>query len=119
MCIYIGIEDLVANAFIELVGNTQRREITYSRVKRYGATVVNVLTEYNQKAVLVITRETIDSLTKDYSNFFESYSNGIEEGIHLKEGITVDDLWERFRGYLSFDVMKAFSHKKSIEQLEV
>ena len=29
MCIYIGIEDLVANALIELVENTEKREVMF------------------------------------------------------------------------------------------
>lgn len=31
MCIYIGIEDLVANALIELVENTEKREVMFKR----------------------------------------------------------------------------------------
>ena len=47
------------------------------------------------------------------------FSIGIEEGIRLKEGITVEKLWEQFRGYLSVDVMLAFMDKMAVSALGV
>ena len=43
MCIYIGIEDLVANALIELVENTEKREVMFKELDEYGALVVKYL----------------------------------------------------------------------------
>ena len=36
MCIYIGIEDLVANALIELVENTEKREVMFKELDEYN-----------------------------------------------------------------------------------
>ena len=44
---------------------------------------------------------------------------GIEEGIRLKEDVSVEKLWEQFRGYLSVDVMLAFIDKVSVGALGV
>ena len=53
--------------------------------------------------------------TKD----FELFTRGIEEGIRLKENVSVEKLWEQFRGYLSVDVMLAFIDKASVSALGV
>ena len=89
MYMYIGIEDLVANAIIELVEKSQRREVLFSEVNRYGATVIQILSENDKKAVLILSKERTNAFLHDYSHFFELFSNGIEEGIRLKEGIPI------------------------------
>lgn len=57
MCVYIGIEDLVANAFIELVEKSQKKEVLFSQISNYGATVVKILSAEGKKAVLVLSEE--------------------------------------------------------------
>lgn len=119
MCMYIGIEDLVANAIIELVEKSQRNEVLFSEINRYGATVVQILSENDNKAILILSKERTSAFLNDYSDFFELYTNGTEEGIRLKENISVSQLWEKFRGYLSIDVMMAFTDARSIAALGV
>lgn len=119
MCMYIGIEDLVANAIIELVEKSQRNEVLFSEINRYGASVVQILSEKDNKAILILSKERTSAFLNDYSDFFELYTNGTEEGIRLKENISVSQLWEKFRGYLSIDVMMAFTDARSIAALGV
>lgn len=120
MCVYIGIEDLVANAFIELVDKSNKKEVMFSQLNEYGATVVEVLFEKGQKAILLLSNEKTSTFLLDYSDYFELFtSESGEEGLKLKQDITVDDLWEKFRGYLSFDVMMAFMDKRSIKVLGI
>lgn len=119
MCMYIGIEDLVANAIIELVERSHRNEVFFSEINRYGATVVQILLENKNKAVLILSKERTSAFLNDYSDFFELFSSGTEEGIRLKENISVGQLWEKFRGYLSVDVMRAFIDERSIAELGV
>ena len=45
MCFYIGIEDLAANAMIEMLKKGGRRFLTYNEIEMYGAEVVQVLKE--------------------------------------------------------------------------
>ena len=106
MCIYIGIEDLVANALIELVENTEKREVMY-------------LNDKAEQAVLILSKERTNEFLHDYSEYFELFTRGIEEGIRLKEDVSVEKLWEQFRGYLSVDVMLAFIDKVSVGALGV
>lgn len=119
MYMYIGIEDLVANAIIELVEKSEKREVLFSELNKYGATVIKILSEENKKAVLILSKERTREFLHDYSDYFELFSNGSEDGICLKDGITVDELWEKFRGYLSIDVMMAFMNERSLAELGV
>lgn len=119
MCMYIGIEDLVANAIIELVERSHRNEVLFSEINRYGATVVQLLSKNENKAVLILSKERTTAFLNNYSDFFELYTTELEEGIRLKENISVSQLWEKFRGYLSVDVMMAFMDDRSIAELGV
>ena len=57
MCIYIGIEDLVANALIELVENSEKREVMFRELDAYGAMVVKCLNDKQEQAVLLLSKE--------------------------------------------------------------
>lgn len=119
MCMYIGIEDLVANALIELVEKSQKKEVLFSALNEYGATVIKILLENDKKAVLILSDENTHEFLNDYTDLFELFSNGKEEGIRLKSFVTVEQLWRKFRSYLSLDVIKAFSDSRSVETLGV
>ena len=113
MCIYIGIEDLVANALIELVEKSEKREVLFKQL------VIKYLNDKQEQAVLVLSKERTNDFLHDYSDYFELFSSGIDEGIRLKEGVSVSQLWEKFRGYLSVDVMLAFMDRVSVSALGV
>lgn len=119
MCIYIGIEDLVANALIELSEKTDRQEVLFKDLNKYGATVVKILNEQNEQAVLILSTERTNAFLHDYSEYFELYSVGLDEGIRLKSDVDIEQLWIKFRGYLSVDVMLAFMNSRSVEALGV
>lgn len=119
MLIYIGIEDLVANALIELVENSNRREVLFKDLDEYGAMVVKYLNEKNEQAVLLLSKERTNDFLHDYSDMFEIFSDGINDGIKLKNDVEVEQLWEKFRGYLSVDVMMAFMDKMAVSKLGV
>lgn len=117
MCIYIGIEDLVANALIELVEKSEKREVLFKQLDDYGAMVIKYLNDKKEQAVLVLSKERTNEFLHDYSEYFEMFSSGIDEGIRLKDDILVSQLWEKFRGYLSVDVMLAFMDRVSVSAL--
>jgi len=119
MCIYIGIEDLVANALIEIAEKSGKREVLFKDLNNYGADVVKLLNEKNEQAVLILSKERTNEFLHDYSDYFELFSTGLAEGIRLKKDVTVRELWEKFRGYLSIDVMLAFMNERSIHALGV
>lgn len=119
MCVYIGIEDLAANALIEILSNNERRFVSYEELENYGAEVVSILSQKGERAVLILSRESTNALFRNYSEYFEEKMTESGLGIALKEDISVDELEDAFRGYLSLDVLMAFVDKKSVAKLGV
>ena len=117
MYFYIGIEDLAANAMIELLKKGGQRFITYNEIEMYGAEVVQILKESGEKAVLILSRENTDALFRNYSEFFEEEEQNGKKGIKLKDGKKVEDLIQQFRSYLALDVLLAFMNKRSVQVL--
>ena len=81
MCYCIGIEDLASNAMIEVMKLDDRRFLTYNKIERYGAEVVQILKENGMKAVLVLSKENTNAFFRNYSislkkkNKTESYES--------------------------------------------
>lgn len=120
MCFYIGIEDLAANALIELLQKEENRSfITYKELERYGTQVVSLLSERGEKAVLLLSRENTNAMFRDYSEFFEEDSYDGNEGIRLRAGKSRKDLIVQFRGYLALDVLMALVDERSVSALGV
>ena len=119
MCVYIGIEDLAANALIEILKNGTRRFVSYSELEEYGMAVIEILKSNGEDAVLLLSRESTDNMFRNYSDIFEEATVEGAKGISLQTGIDVDKLIEKFRGYLAWDVLLAFVNKKSLEKLGV
>lgn len=119
MCIYIGIEDLVANALIELLKRTERRSVSFYELDAYGAQIVNLLNERGEQAVLILSKQRTNEFLHDYSRYFDLINEDGKEGIVLREGVSSEILWEKFRGYLTIDVMKVFMSRQAVEALGV
>lgn len=119
MCFYIGIEDLAANALIEILSKSEKDFVTYKELEGYGNEVVSILNSKEEKAVLILSRESTNDMFRNYSHIFEEQVFGEELGIKLKDGKAVDDLIEEFRGYLAWDVLLAFVDEKSLAKLGV
>ena len=119
MCFYIGIEDLAANALIELMKSGNRNCITYDELERYGNCVVKVLSDKGEKAVLILSRENTSALFRDYSDFFCEKEVEGKAGIELRQGKSIEDLIIQFRGYLALDVLMALVDKRSLQALGV
>ena len=118
MSYYIGIEDLAANALITVLQKSGERFLFFSDLERYGAKVIQILTENGEKATLILSRESTDALFLNFSDYFEKEIRNGQRGISLKKNVTTDDLIDRFRGYLSLKVLLAFMDKRSTEVLE-
>lgn len=124
MCYYIGIEDLAANALIEILrmaeetGKSGSRFVTYKEIESYGEAVLEVLRDEEKKAVLILSRDCTDVFYRNYSDFFEEDVSGNgEPGIRLKEGKNRKDLISKFRSYLALDVLFAFVNEKPVSSL--
>ena len=120
MCFYIGIEDLAANALIEILEmedkTPSQKSVTYAELEKYGTEVVRHLKKNGEKAVIIFSRESTDVMLHNYSDFFEERENGTAIG--LRKGKYVPDLIERFRTYLAFDLMMAFMADSPVQVLK-
>ena len=122
MCFYIGIEDLAANALIEILKTKEdaQRErccVTLAELEAYGNQVIQYLNERGEKAVLILSRENTSLMFRNYSDFFEEVETDEGVSIALKEGKTVSDLVEKFRTYLALDLMMAFMNTETVRVL--
>ena len=122
MCYYIGIEDLAANALIEILKTkenvqTEQCRVTLAELEAYGNQVIQYLNERGEKAVLILSRENTSLMLRNYSDFFEEVETDNGISIALKEGKTVSDLVEKFRTYLALDLMMAFMNTETVRVL--
>lgn len=115
MCMYIGIEDLAANALIRILSQKQtvsesQKFIRFSVLLDYGMAVVKKLTAQGEEATLIYDRESNSMLFRDYSDFFERKTDAQGyAGIQLKEGIQVSDIVKRFIGQIPSSVQIVLS----------
>ena len=115
MCMYIGIEDLAANALIRILSQRQtvsesQKFIRFSVLLDYGMAVVKKLTAQGEEATLIYDRESNSMLFRDYSDFFERKTDAQGyAGIQLKEGIQVSDIVKRFIGQIPSSVQNVLS----------
>lgn len=124
MCFYIGIEDLAANALIEILDAKQDAEleqlsVTLAELEKYGAQVVRYLNEKGDDALLILSRESTSMMFRNYSDFFEEIETPEGTAISLRKGKTVTDLVVKFRTYLALDVMLAFMDAEAVSVLRV
>jgi len=121
LCIYIGIEDLAANALIEIIRRDEsRRQVSFDILAKYGMQVIRFLQEKNKSAVLILSRERQLSFVRDYSDFFSAdFSEGDGGVIRLREGVCKKDLLVYFRAAMPLDCIDAFVNDEALKELGV
>ncbi len=123
MCYYIGIEDLAANALIEILQMKDAQEfgqcvVTLRELEEYGAEVVRYLNaRKGEKALLILSRASTTHMFKNYSDFFEEIETDRGTAIALQKGKTVEDLIEKFRTYIAVELINAFMDEKTVRVL--
>lgn len=114
---YIQIEDLAANALIELLETSKdNRSVSFSVLSKYGNVVVEKLRKENKEVYLLVSRDTTYAFVSDYTDFFD-----IDESfeiITLKEDKTIEDLKIKFRSNIALDVLMAFISKEAVSVLK-
>lgn len=120
MCYYIGIEDLAANALIEILQTKERQEsdscvVTLRELEEYGAEVVKYLNKRKgEKALLILSRASTTHMFRNYSDFFKEIETEEGTAIALQKGKTVEDLIGKFRTYVAIDLLNAFVARKTV-----
>lgn len=117
---YIGIEDLVANALIELMkhGNSSRK-ISLQTLSDYGTVIVKLLTKQGQNAILFLTKESTYEFVHDYAEFFIIKTYDGTEYIELQNDVTMKALRDQFRKNLTVDLAKALTQSESLTALKI
>ncbi len=116
---WIRLEDLIANAIIEL---HLRKGITYvdfETVMEYGKVVAATLNDKGKNVMLDVpnlTQCSMDSICflGDFGNWFEPCMLNGKNGVKLKENVSVVELWGKYRGCMATDIMSVFSNCVSI-----
>ena len=118
MCMYIGIEELAANALIRLLPTASEKFVRFSTLLQYGLAVTRRYKKDKQdEAILIYSREANRLLFTDYSDFFVPYVDDEGyEGIKLREGKTASDLMARFIVPLPVDVQAIMADSVLLEK---
>ena len=121
MCTFIGIECLAANALIEILDRTQKREDSFDTIVRYGMEVVRVLQrQTGEEAVLLLSKKYQINMIENYSEFFEVDFSDSNHGVFkLRETVSLDDLKNYFRWTMSVRLVDAFVSPEAVRELGV
>ena len=108
MYYFIGIEDLVANALIELVEQTGNRTVSFSQLNKYGDAIVAKLKANNMDVTLIYTRDSTEQFFHDCSNIFTINETDSDVQITLNDNISTAFIRKKFRTNLALHVLSAF-----------
>ena len=125
MCYYIGVEDLAANALIELIQKYPgTRSVSFKQLDQYGIAVSKVIVDYasGEEGILLIDRSRIFHFARECSDLISIKGYGTKDArLELKGDKTdqefIDELIDRFCGTISVPVLKAMSAPNSLEAL--
>jgi len=104
---FIKIDDLAANALIELLDARDVRQVSLSLLQEYADAVIKKITTKNKDEIIEIYRRSNDMVyLRDYTVYFDvNDKDGI---ISLRDGVEKEDLYWAFRLSLSIDWIVAF-----------
>lgn len=105
---YIGIEDLVANALIELVEKTGNRTVSFSQLNKYGEAVIAKLKKEDMDVTLIFSRDITAQFFHDCSDIFTINETDTDIQITLNENIPTSYLRKKFRINLALHLLSAF-----------
>ena len=117
MYCFIGIEDLVANALIEIVEKTSNRTVSFSQLNKYGEAIIAKLKTEKVDATLIFNRDTTDQFFHDCSNLFTISENDKDISITLNENVSTSYLRKRFRVNLALHMLSAFVSDDAIKTI--
>lgn len=113
----IKIEELVGNAFISYLQETDKRTLSLSKINKFSEKVIEYLNINGARACTDINREKTNEFFYHYSNWFKQVENGNNSFIILNSNVTLYELIEEFSGYLSLDVLLALRNPRNTKIL--
>ncbi len=121
MCKFINLEDLVANALIEMIEKNNTNKVSFEQLRKYGNMLISWFkNNNNEDVILLLSKHYISELIYNHPDYFEIYDNNETDNyIKLKQTKTAKDLRDRFRSYLSVDMLMAFTDKENLRELSI
>jgi hypothetical protein len=116
--IRIRIEDLVANALIELNQRYGIRKVTGDQINAYEKAVLEHLMQQGIHAIYCCDRYMFAQFKDEYSDFFTVCEDRYSIEYFMNENISAGNLTEKFRGYLSLKLLLAFINDDVVHSLE-
>lgn len=117
MCYYIGIEDLAANALIEIVEKTGKRYVNSVQLSNYGNVILTNLKKNNIDAKIIFNREATNCFFHDCADIFTVEENEDNIIISLNDNISTTYLRSRFRINIALQLIKAFVSQEAVNVL--
>lgn len=117
MCYFIGIEDLVANALIEIVEKTGKRSVRFSQLSEYGNVILMNLKKDNTDVKLVFNRDATNQFFHDCSDIFTIEEVNDDIIISLNDNISTNYLRSQFRINIALQLLKAFVSEEAVKIL--
>ncbi|WP_251212427.1 hypothetical protein [Adlercreutzia murintestinalis] len=123
MCYSVGIETLAGNALIALLENAEKKgkdqdttKVSLESLYDYGIAVVELLRQSEESAVLLMSRDRTDTFISWCSDLVhvEAYPSP-QAAVVLNEGVTKQDLIDRFRGSAAVPVQKALDAESALD----
>ncbi len=116
--IRIYIEDLIPNAFIAYLTNSNPknlcRKLSLNKIEKFGNEIIYSLRLKGKFAVLILSRDLTNDFFSKYYDWFRLNDDGTVE---LDDYVTIDNLIDRFTGYLSVDLLIEFGKRKNYKIL--
>jgi len=95
------------------------RKVSLQVLSDFGTVIVKLLTNSEQSAILLLTKESTYEFINDYADFFSIQEYNSVEYIELKEHKTIEDLRSQFRRNFTVDLAKAINGKESLQALKI
>lgn len=116
-----GIETVSLHAFAELLSlDPSQSFISYHTLKCYGEEVAHLLKEKEIPTTFTLSRDDIDLMLREYSDFFTETTINGEKGILLSDQKNYDDMMDllvQLCQYMPNLFLTAFSDKQAVRLL--
>jgi hypothetical protein len=108
MCLYLKTENIIGNAFIELIERNKQPQISIRELHNYGTLIAKKINESGEMVIFESLSRNLDRVINHYPDYFESFEYKGDQIIILKNGISENDLWREFRGDLTLDLLRVY-----------
>lgn len=117
---FIGLEDIASNALIQSMRRWGRNFVSYNDIEAYGRAAQGVMCEehHGTSLVIILSRVDTDRVLALYGDYFVEDTVEGERGIRARDGITEEDLIDKFQGALPLDVFMILGDERAWRVLD-